>query len=63
MVFSYRALTYLIISPAQVPQPMNFSKKNYMSMMDLQDLLIKLVRPDIEVSLGDPIYSVNSTSL
>ncbi|KAG0608095.1 hypothetical protein M758_8G077600 [Ceratodon purpureus] len=32
-----------------VPQPMDFSKKNYMSTMDLQDLLIKLVRPDIKV--------------
>lgn len=32
-----------------VPRPMDFSKKNYMSMVDQQDLLIKLVRPDIEV--------------
>lgn len=30
-----------------VSEPMDFSKKNYMSLMDQQDLLIKLVRPDI----------------
>ena len=57
--FSYITLTSMIFSLPQVPQPMDFSKKNYISMMDLQDLLIKLVRPDIEVSLRSPILSLN----
>lgn len=32
-----------------VPEPMDFSMKNYMSLMDQQNLLIKLVRPDIQL--------------
>jgi hypothetical protein len=38
----------------QVPEPMDFSMKNYMSLMDQQNLLIKLVRPDIQVTLLYP---------
>jgi hypothetical protein len=34
-----------------VPEPMDFSMKNYMSLMDQQNLLIKLVRPDIQIHL------------
>jgi len=33
-----------------VPEPMNFAPKNGVLLADLQDLLIKLVRPDIELS-------------
>jgi hypothetical protein len=38
----------------QVPKPMDFSMKNYMSLMDQQNLLIKLVRPDIQVNYYIP---------
>ncbi|KAJ7524054.1 hypothetical protein O6H91_18G075200 [Diphasiastrum complanatum] len=33
-----------------VLEPMDFSKKNYISLMDLQDLLIKIVRKDVELN-------------
>lgn len=34
-----------------VSEPMDFSQNNYMSLLDLQNLLVKLVRTDIEVHL------------
>ncbi|MGC3958322.1 MAG: serine hydrolase [Verrucomicrobiota bacterium] len=37
---------------ALVNEPMDFSRRNGISLVDLQDLLVKLVRPDIE--LGTP---------
>ncbi|MCC7377343.1 MAG: serine hydrolase [Verrucomicrobiales bacterium] len=37
---------------AVVPEPMDFSRKNGISLIDLQDLLVKLARPDID--LGTP---------
>lgn len=33
----------------QIGEPMDFSLKNYISLMDLQNLLVRLVRPDVEV--------------
>ena len=43
-----------------VPQPMDFAGRNGMSLLDLQNLLVKVVRPDIDPGvLGGPPIQLN----
>lgn len=46
---SWGPLNFFVLCILQVPEPMDFSMKNYMSLVDQQNLLIKLVRPDVQV--------------
>lgn len=43
---------YIDITGEQVQEPMDFSEKNAMSLLDLQNILVKVLRPDI--NLGTP---------
>lgn len=40
---------YIDLTGKQVEEPMDFSKKNAMSLVDLQNVLVKALRPDIDI--------------